>query len=213
MTGVKIRATGEVKTLVDSFNEMVENLDKVTVSKDYMNSIIKSISNTLIVLSAENIIINANAAACALLGYEEEELIGQPAEMVFSEERSRHGSWVKTLFSVDHITNVDEVYKTKDGHEISVLLSASIIRDQNHLARGIVQIAQDISERKRAEEHREMVREVLQILNTQGLLSESLQRVLDVLKVRIGIRRQAFACRRVMISLISLKTDFPKIFI
>ena len=187
LTGVKIKATGEVKALVDSFNDMVENLDRVTVSKDYMNNIIKSMSNTLIVVSAENIITNVNAAACILLGYEEDELIGQSAEMVFSGGKTRQNSWIKTLLTVGHITNVDEVFKAKDGHEVSILLSASIIRDPNNLVRGIVQVAQDISERKRREGYREMVREVLQILNAPGLLLDSIQRVIDVLKMRIGL--------------------------
>ncbi|MDD5434668.1 MAG: HAMP domain-containing protein, partial [Nitrospira sp.] len=50
-TQLKVKATGEVRMLVDSFNKMVTDLEKTTVSKDYVDNIIKSMTDTLIVVS------------------------------------------------------------------------------------------------------------------------------------------------------------------
>ncbi len=150
-TLVKVRTTGEVKTLVDSFNEMVKNLEKVTVSKDYVDNIIRSMINTLIVVSPDDKIIRANDAACRLLGYEEEELIGRPAETIFGGERSRKDSWMKTMLADGRVGNIEESYRAKNGREFPVLFSASVMRDDNNLFRGAVYVAQDITERKRAE--------------------------------------------------------------
>ncbi len=83
---VKIKTTGEVKTLIDSFNAMVKNLEKVTVSKDYVDNILRSMMNALIVVSPDKMILRVNDAACSLLGYKEEELIGRPLAMVFGGE-------------------------------------------------------------------------------------------------------------------------------
>jgi HAMP domain-containing protein len=66
-TEVKINTTGEIKMLVDSFNTMVRNLEKVTVSKDYVDNIINSMINALLVASSDDIIVKANAATCKLL--------------------------------------------------------------------------------------------------------------------------------------------------
>jgi len=150
-TEVKVGVTGEVKTLVDSFNEMVKSLQKVTVSKDYVDNIIGSMINMLIVVSPDDNIIRVNDAACKILGYEEEELIGRPAETVLGGERSRKDSWMKTMLADGRIGHIEESYRAKNGYEIPVLLSASIMYDDNRLIRGTVYVAEDITERKQTE--------------------------------------------------------------
>jgi two-component system, cell cycle sensor histidine kinase and response regulator CckA len=151
-TEVKIHTIGEIKILVDSFNSMVRNLEKVTVSKDYVDNIINSMINTVVVASSDNIIVKANAATCRLLGYEEEELIGRSAKFVFSKAGSNRHSWMNVMFAEGRIGNIEERYCRKDGREVPVLLSASVMRDLNNLIQGMVYVAQDISGRKRAEE-------------------------------------------------------------
>ncbi len=151
-TAVNIGTTGEVKAVVDSFNEMVKNLEKVTVSKDYVDNIIGSMINTLIVVSPDDKIIRVNHAACSLLGYDEEELIGLPVETIFGGERSGEDSWMKSMFADGYIGNIEESYRTKGGSEVPVLLSASVMRGDDSLTKGIVYVAQDITEHKRAEE-------------------------------------------------------------
>ncbi len=175
-TKVDIRTTGEVQTLIDIFNEMVGNLEKVTVSKDYVDNILKSMINTLIVVSPDNKIMNANAAACRLLGYEEEELISMPVEMVFAEKNSRRDYWVKDLFLNDHVGNIEEFYRTKDGRQVPILLSASIMRDDHHSLRGIIYVAQDVTERKRAKEAIEKSEKNLRYLSSQLLTSQENER-------------------------------------
>ena len=170
---VTVRTAGEVKTLVDSFNEMVENLDNVTVSKEYMDNIIQSMSNTLIVVSAKHTIISANSAACALLGYAEEELLGRSAKILFSEELSHQQAWMQILFITGGVSHVEEVYMTKEGRSVPILLSASILYDQKHQVQGIVQVAQDVSERKLAEE----ANEKLQVQLVQAQKMESVGRL------------------------------------
>ena len=86
-----------------------------------------------------------------LLGYEEQELIGQPAETIFSRERSSQDSWMKTMFADGHVSNLEESYRAKNGDEFPVSFSASVMRDENNQIRGTVYVAQDITERKRAE--------------------------------------------------------------
>jgi PAS domain S-box-containing protein len=157
-TEVKVRTTGEVKTLVDSFNEMVRNLEKVTVSRDYVDNIISSMINTLIVVSPQGTIIRANDAAKRLLGYEQEELIGRPAVTIFGAEtilggeRPRRHSWMKTLSADGHVGNIEESYRAKNGRAIPVLFSASVMRDDNQVSQGTVYVAQDITVRKLAQE-------------------------------------------------------------
>ncbi len=151
-TRIAVRATGEVQMLLEGFNQMAEDLDKTTVSKDYMDNIIKSMINSLIVVSPENKIIRTNTATCLLLDYEEKEIVGRPVETIFGRNGSSKDPWMKTMFTDNHVSNIEETYLTKNGQEIPVLLSASVMYDARKVIRGIVYVAQDITERKRAEE-------------------------------------------------------------
>jgi PAS domain S-box-containing protein len=158
-TRINIKASGEVQMLIDSFNQMAHDLDKTTVSRDYVDNIINSMINTLIVASPDDNIIRTNNATCKLLGYEEKDLIGRPVKTIFRGKWSNINSWMKTISENDHISNIEEIYMTKNGQEIPVLLSASVMRDDNNQIRGMVYVAQDITELKRAEEEMQKAKE------------------------------------------------------
>ena len=149
---VEIRTTGEVKTLVDSFNEMVRNLDKVTVSRDYVDNIIGSMINTLIVVSPDHKIMSVNSAACKLLEYEEKEIISRPVEMVFDEEKSDREARMTAMLADGYIDNIEVSHRTKNGRQVPVLLSGTVMRDKHQVFQGIIYVGQDITERKQAEE-------------------------------------------------------------
>ena len=166
-TEVSISTTGEMKMLVDSFNGMVRNLEKVTVSKDYFDNIIMGMINALVVTSSDDIISKVNITACKLLGYEEEELIGRSAETVFSNARSGRDRWMKILLAEGRIGNTEEWWISKTGREVPILLSASVVRENNNLIKGIVYAAQDITDRKHAEEEKKKLE--AQLLQSQKM--------------------------------------------
>ena len=150
----EINATGEVKILVDSFNKMIDDLNSVTVSKDYMDNIVESMINALIVLSPDEKIVRVNAATLTVLGYEEHELIGKEVSVIFSGAWSERFAFRKTVMLEGHINNIEELLCAKNSKEIPVLLSASIMR-KGECVDGMVLVAQDISERKHAEKERQ----------------------------------------------------------
>jgi PAS domain S-box-containing protein len=155
-THVNIQATGEVRMLVDSFNKMARDLEKTTVSKEYVDNIIKSMIDTLIVASPDGVIRTVNQAACELLGYREEELTGQPIKIIFAEDGDRA---FEELIKFRLMKNAEYTYVTKDSRKIPVLVSSSVIYTGDATARGIVCVAVDITERKRAEAALEQINE------------------------------------------------------
>ncbi len=150
-TKVSVNATGEIAMLVDSFNKMARNLEHTTVSRDYMDNVINSMIDTLIVTSPQGIIIRANQAACLLLGYREEELAGRTADGIV---RTAGGA---CPFRLDRVLEEgwtapgEMAYQAKDGRLIPVLFSASVVRDGHGMVQGIVCAAHDMTERKQAE--------------------------------------------------------------
>ena len=157
---VKIDSNDEIGQLADSFNQMIDDLQESTVSKEYVENIINSMIDTLIVLNPEGKIQKVNQATCDLLGYKAEELIGQPFRQIFklSAEKDEKKDDEKQRTEIEHliqggsIREIERAYIAKDESIIPVLFSGSAIRDRNGQVQGVVCVALDISDRKRAED-------------------------------------------------------------
>lgn len=129
---------------------------------EYLNMILSSMAGSLIVIGGEATIKIVNQATLDLTGYTEEELIGQPFDMLlignpFKAEGDR-------LSNSGFVRQGERVYKTKDGQHIPVSFSSSIMRDEHKRVMGIVCVAQDISHHKQMEaelNHRAQQLEIL----------------------------------------------------
>ncbi len=147
-TKVDIRSSGEIQMLVDSFNQMAENLNTTTVSKKYVDNIINSMMDSLVVLSPEKQIVLVNPAACRLLGYEAQELIGENVEKIFHNGDAQCKSLMEEILATGFVNNIETSYKTKDGQKTLMLFSGSLITDGNNV-NGIACVAIDITEQER----------------------------------------------------------------
>ncbi|MBI5181253.1 MAG: HAMP domain-containing protein, partial [Nitrospirae bacterium] len=83
---LKIKSRDEIGELTDSFNKMSKSLQETTVSRDYVDNIVRSMAEALIVASLDGVIKTVNRAALKLLEYKEEELIGKHINMIFTAE-------------------------------------------------------------------------------------------------------------------------------
>ena len=176
-TVLTIKRNDEVGALADSFNKMTQDLRKTTISKDYVDNIIGSMNDTLIVVDPDAKIRSVNRATCDLLGYAEDELVGKDINVIVAGEepvfrmettRSRHNR--PTL--VNHEVN----YVTKLGKQIPMLLSEAILRDKEEKVVGIAGLARDIEERKRAEEALRESERRLRFLSSQLLTVQEEER-------------------------------------
>ncbi len=137
-----IHSKDEVGHLVDSFQEMLENLQSTTVSRDFMDSILTTAAESIIVLTASGEIQLANKASCEILGYELSELIGRsmsdilPADVPLSELLSELSQGMERR---------EMTYRNKKGYDTPVLFSATLLPDPDNQG-GIVCVASDISQ-------------------------------------------------------------------
>ena len=157
---VKIESTDEIGHLAESFNRMTYNLRETTVSKEYVENILKSMNETLIVSTPDGRIQTVNQATCDLLGFKAEELVGEPVGKIFGEIEGRsttqnklnHQSTIEKLVSHRFIKNIEKAFIDKAGRKIPVLISASAMLDKDESIQGTVCVASDITDRKQAEE-------------------------------------------------------------
>ncbi len=136
----------------------------------YTESIVRSMADMLVVVTPDGRIATVNDATCRSSGYLEQDLIGQPATLLFEEEdeEEEEGDIVKSFMSgfslpvnrtvlrrlaqEGFVSNLEKRLRTKSGEKIPVLLSGAVMRDEQGGVRGIVCLALDMTGRKKAEE-------------------------------------------------------------
>jgi two-component system sensor histidine kinase/response regulator len=142
-----VNSGDEVGNLARSFNDMVQTLQHTTVSKEYLGGILKSMGDSLVVASSDELIVTVNAATCRMLGYSEAELIGQPLKLILGNDGRE--TWKAAS---PQVSNVEGTYFAKDGHAIPVAFSCTSMRHDSTSAPGMIWVAKDITELKRAAE-------------------------------------------------------------
>ncbi len=149
------RAKDEIGSLTLSFKQMADNLKETTFSRDYVEKIIGSMLDCLIVVDPDVKIRTVNKATCDLLKYEEKELIGENISLIVSEKKEEESTFKNTklqeLVKEGSVENYELNFKTKEGNKIHVLLSSTVMRDKNGEMTDIVCMAKDITKHKKAE--------------------------------------------------------------
>jgi len=149
-TPIDIDAKDEIGDLATSFKTMASNLEKTVVSRDYVNNIIKSMMDSLIVADMKCTITAVNPALCEMLLYSEDELIGQSIRKIFGSQYSQ-GSDITEYMKTWHVSDREMHYISKNGDKIPVLFSASPIYGLSGEPEGAVYVAHDITDLKKAE--------------------------------------------------------------
>jgi PAS domain S-box-containing protein len=151
---IKIKNRDEIGRLAYSFNRMAKDLKETTVSKKYMDSIINSMTDVLIVLDPQMKIKTINQAVQEMLEYEADEILGKSVDLLFLKQKESffQGKPLLSLFESGVLTNYETTFKRKDGGRTPVLLSCSILKDSNGEIEHLVCTAKDITERKEAEQ-------------------------------------------------------------
>lgn len=144
---VEIRSGDEIQDLAVDFNNMVEDLRKSTVSRDYFDKIIQSMSDMLFVVDSYGTIALVNKRTCELLEYSEAELKGKLATDIFSKKDRYIVNWgVKGIIEEGDLKDKRIKLLTKSRREIEVYLGTRSLRDKEGNLLGIVCLAKDLTE-------------------------------------------------------------------
>ncbi len=110
-------------------------------------SIFAAASDCFILTDKDAKIKAVNDAAYSMLGYRRQELEGRPLSILFKYA----GFYRNTIIHEKMTQNSDVTLLAKDGHEVSVMYSCSILRDDLGRNIGMAYVAKDISHRKHTE--------------------------------------------------------------
>ncbi len=144
-----------VYLIVWLYHRTIGELLKINISKAYLDNILKSMLDTLVVVNPDAQIQTVNQALCNLLGYQVEELRGQSVEKILAEPVAFDGlesTDLRQKLKAEFQGSSEKTYISKDGRHIPVLFSGSAMYDKAGLFQGIVCMAQDITQQKQAKE-------------------------------------------------------------
>ena len=136
----------ELGDLQQALERMRGKLRQTTINKDYLYSVLNSMTDAVFVTSPDGVIKMANSASQRLLGYGEEELIGRssaPCSMSASARRF-------DLRQAAQETR-ETVMRTRNGQTIPVSFTGSQIASEDPQFQGCIFVARNITDRKRAE--------------------------------------------------------------
>lgn len=142
----------EIGQLAQSFQDMLEGLKTTTVSKSFMDNVIQSMADLLIVVKTDFTIQTVNHACLDKLSYSEDHLLRQPVYKIFPlEDLKQKLGWdfdnTASFNTIDAPPSLELSCIAQDGTHIPVYMSWAVMRDSDGLAEGIVIVAKDISDR------------------------------------------------------------------
>lgn len=129
-------------------------LSALEKTKIYLDKIINSMNNILIVTDNMGIIKVINQAASILLKYSKKELIQESISFIFKDNQLENYNQISQfLLSADLSMPVEVICQTKLGNHFSASFSCAALNFDPHDCQEFVWIGQDMTEQKRVEFH------------------------------------------------------------
>jgi two-component system NtrC family sensor kinase len=151
------RSRDELGDLAQAFTQMAGNIRRLLAveaeQKSRLANIFASLGETLLVCNADGRITAVNRAACATLGYREDEIVGLSLDAILVTARFEDlltRTERQAAQGTSDTSGEEPQLLRKDGKRVSVSLSTSLLRAANQ-ATGLICVAQDLSDRLRLE--------------------------------------------------------------
>lgn len=151
-TGTYIRLIEQERQMNVRLEQLVrERTAELEHAKRYVEGIISSMGEALLVLDPEGVITSVNPAACRMLAYDVDALVGRSIGDVFEEEDEEKagaffGTWLEALIRTGVLASIEASFIRKDGMRTPILFSRSAMTDDKGAICGIICIARDMTE-------------------------------------------------------------------
>jgi len=133
-----------------------ERTAELRLAKQYLENVINNMGEALLLLEPGGKINAANPAACRMLDYKEEDLLGMAIGDVFEEEEAVQanafmGTWLEALIRTGTISSIEASFIAKDQRRVPVLFSRTALKDEAGDITDIICIAKDMTGYTRVE--------------------------------------------------------------
>ncbi len=141
-----VTSNDEIADLEIALDRMRQKLRQTTITKDYLNTVLNSMNDAVLVTSSTGVIRRVNDAAVRLFGYSESEIAGKPFVSLIAEGE-------RDTFTVETngMETRESVIATRSGQTIPVSLSGAPLAGDDPQFQGTIFVIRNITDRKRAE--------------------------------------------------------------
>jgi PAS domain S-box-containing protein len=127
-----------------------ERTAELRVANQYLGNVINNMGEALLLLEPGGTITAANPAACRMLDYREQDLLGMAIGDVFEEEETVQanafmGTWLEALIRTGTISSIEACFIAKDQRRVPVLFSRTALKDEAGKITDIICIAKDMT--------------------------------------------------------------------
>jgi PAS domain S-box-containing protein len=153
---VEWQSTDEIGALANSFNTMLSRLihskRELIYQRSYIDNVLLSLGDMLIVTDMNGLITRVNKSCEDTLEYKCADIIDVPVIRLFKDSGALISAIVDNIDKSALNRNIEATMITSGGLKIPVIVSVAPIRaESDQMCYGLVFIAKDITERKRAE--------------------------------------------------------------
>jgi PAS domain S-box-containing protein len=137
-------------------HKVAERTAELRHAKQYLQNIIDTMGEALLVLTPAGRIGFANPAAGEMLGYSPRDLEGKSIGDIFEEEEAAEagafmGTWLEALIRTGVIRDIPARFIAKDGTRVPILFSRTAMRDDQDRISDIICIAKNMTGYRRIE--------------------------------------------------------------
>jgi PAS domain S-box-containing protein len=146
--------------LIGAVNMLIDISDRIQAqrTKQWLAAIVQFSDDAIISKNLDGVIESWNAGAERVFGYTARETIGQPVLMLIPPDRQNEEAEIlNCLRRGERVDHYETVRRRKDGTLIDVSLTVSPIFDDTGRVIGASKIARDITERRKAQEQRQVL--------------------------------------------------------
>ena len=140
--------TNEMGQLAQSFNDLSQKLKSTLVTKKYLENVIDSVGDILIIMDQDLKVRRINQYTRLFLGKPCDDIIGLPVTMLFDSSLSQSDIHQK-LANNTHLENLEGTIVKVGGQKTSVIASISAFRGEDETIIGYILNAKDISKTKK----------------------------------------------------------------
>ena len=137
--------------------KVAERTAELSAARQRLENIITYMGEALLVLDPKGVIAEVNPAACRMLGYAAQDLVGMSIGDVFEEEADEAagafmGTWLEALIRTGALSAIEARFIARDGRRVPILFSRTAITGGDGAITDIICIAKDMSGYVRAGE-------------------------------------------------------------
>jgi PAS domain S-box-containing protein len=137
--------------------KVAERTAELRLAKQHLENIIEYMGEALFLLAPDGVIRQVNPAACAMLGYQADELQGMSIGDVFEEEGEDQagafmGTWLEAIIRSGALRDIDAAFLAKNGRRVPILFSRTAVTGPAGQVEDIICIAKNMSGYRKVDE-------------------------------------------------------------